>query len=150
MAGWAGCYAVETVGNLMVIRFWRPPAFATALLLSTLWVLAAGSSKQPPYTAVRSASKRSITIRTDQGTGLSFDITPDGRRIIFDLMGQLWSVSVDGGDASPLTDAVRDTSDDADPAVAPDGAWVVFRSDRPQGRGIWLRALHTGVTVHSR
>jgi len=96
MAAWASCYAFETIGNLMVIRFCRPPAFATALLLSTLRVPAAGTSKHPPHTAVRSASKHSITIRTDQGTGLSFDITPDGRRIIFDLMGQLWSVSVDG------------------------------------------------------
>jgi len=91
------------------------------------------------------AAPETITVRIRAGTALAFDVTPDGRTIIFDLAGQLWSLPVEGGTAVPLTDAVRDTSDDSDPSVSPDGAWVVFSSDRPRGRGLWLLSLTNGT-----
>lgn len=87
----------------------------------------------------------SVIVRAHEGTALAFDLTPDGQKIVFDLLGQLWSLPVEGGKAVPLTHAVRDTEDDSDPSVSPDGAWLVFRSDRPQGRGLWLLSLARGT-----
>lgn len=110
------------------------------LIAAALISAAAPLSAQLPPDAKAYRPTDTITIRTAEGTGLAFDITPDGRSIIFDLLGQLWSLPVEGGEAIALTDAARDTADDADPAVSPDGAWIVFRSDRPQGRGLWLRS----------
>ncbi len=49
------------------------------------------------------------------------------------------------GVAVPLTDAVRDTSEDRDPAFSPDGQSVVFRSDRPEGEGLFLLSLEDGT-----
>ena len=99
-------------------------------------------SQRPP---IPTRALDSVVVRAREGTALAFDLTPDGRTIIFDLLGQLWRLQVNGGTAIPLTHAVRDTADDSDPSVSPNGEWVVFRSDRSMGRGLWLLSLTNGT-----
>lgn len=90
-----------------------------------------------PQTADAEARVDTVSIRVDEGTRLAFDLAPDGEWIVFDLLGQLWHIPAHGGGAVPLTDAVRDTAEDLDPSFSPDGYWIAFQGDRPQGRVVW-------------
>lgn len=86
-----------------------------------------------------------ISFETREATRLAFDVSPDGRYIIFDLLGQLWRTPSAGGDATPITDAVSDTAEDFDPAISPDGKRIVFEGDRPGGRALWVMPVSGGT-----
>src|SRR5258708_39008192 len=47
--------------------------------------------------------ERRIEVTTDEGTWLSLDVSPDGKTIIFDLLGDLYTLPVESGQAHQLT-----------------------------------------------
>jgi len=77
---------------------------------------------------------RTIDLDTDEGSWISIDVSPDGRTIVFDLLGDLYTLPITGGTATQLT---RGMMYDAQPRFSPDGKLVLFTSDRDGGDNVW-------------
>jgi tricorn protease len=77
-------------------------------------------------------------------------ISPDGDTIVFSYRGDLWSVSSEGGAATPLT---LHEAHDTRPIWSPDGRFIAFASDRYGNFDIWLMPAEGGeptrLTHHS-
>lgn len=69
---------------------------------------------------------RVIEKTTTEGTWMSLDISPDGKHIVFDLMGDIYRIPAEGGKAEQLTDGM---AFDTHPRYSPDGQYILFTSD---------------------
>ncbi len=69
-----------------------------------------------------------------EGTWISLDVSPDGETIAFDLLGDLYSMPISGGDATRLTSGM---GYDMQPRFSPDGERIVFVSDRSGDNNVW-------------
>ena len=78
---------------------------------------------------------RTVDFTTDEGTWLSLDVSPDGSQIVFDLMGDLYLLPMEGGDATRIT---KGPAWDNQPRFSPDGREIVFVSDRDGTDNLWL------------
>src|SRR3546814_12754526 len=46
---------------------------------------------------------RSVVIETTQGSSMNLDISPDGRQLAFDIIGDIYLMPVTGGEATQVT-----------------------------------------------
>jgi len=91
--------------------------------------------RQPPGQTLPLKPTRHIAFETTEGTWMSVDLSPDGRRIVFDLLGDLYTLDVSGGQAAPIT---RGLAFDSQPTYSPDGQWIAFISDRSGAENLWV------------
>jgi Tol biopolymer transport system component len=87
---------------------------------------------------------RHVNFTTTKGSWMSLDVSPDGRTIVFDLLGDLYTLPIAGGTATRLTSGL---AMDVQPRFSPDGRKVVFISDRSGGDNIWTLSLDKRDTV---
>ncbi|MBI5082980.1 MAG: PD40 domain-containing protein [Acidobacteria bacterium] len=80
-------------------------------------------------------AEKTIRFVTDEGTWMSLDVSPDGRTIVFDLLGDLYTLPIEGGKAKRIAGGM---SFEAQPRFSPDGAQLVFMSDRSGGENLWI------------
>lgn len=76
-----------------------------------------------------------VTFTQTEGTWMNLDVSPDGREIAFDLLGDIYVMPVDGGTARLLRGG---TAWEVQPRFSPDGRWISFTSDRAGGDNIWI------------
>src|SRR5262245_66507330 len=70
-----------------------------------------------------------VSFTTDEGTWMSLDVSPDGQTIVFDLLGDIYTLPIAGGEAKRI---VGGMSLEAQPKFSPDGKLLFFTID---GRG---------------
>jgi len=93
-------------------------------------------------------ASRKATFTATRGTWMSLDVSPDGRTIVFDLLGDLYTLPIEGGRATRITEGL---AFDAQPRFSPDGQSIVFVSDRSGGDNVWtLRLDFTDTTQISQ
>ena len=78
---------------------------------------------------------RPLKFTTDEGTWMSVDVAPDGRTLVFDLLGDLYTLPITGGSATRITSG---QAFDAMPHFAPDGKHIAFVSDRSGASNLWV------------
>ncbi len=78
---------------------------------------------------------KSISIDTRETTWTNLDVSPDGQTIVFDMLGDLYTIPISGGEATALTAGIEWNFQ---PRFSPDGAQIAFISDRGGADNIWI------------
>ena len=78
---------------------------------------------------------RDISFTTDEGTWMNLDVSPDGKTIVFDMLGDVYRLPIAGGKATALRTGIAWESQ---PRFSPDGKKILFTSDAGGGDNMWL------------
>lgn len=100
---------------------------------AALYLLAQEKSTGKPGLPLKPDHK--LEFDTDEGTWLSLDVSKDGKTILFDLLGDLYTVPLEGGEATPLMTGL---SFDGQAVYSPDGGMIAFTSDRNGTDNLWV------------
>src|SRR5579884_2118291 len=78
---------------------------------------------------------RKVEFTTDEGTWLSLDVSPDGKTIAFELLGDIYTLPIEGGEAKLIDGGM---AFDSQPRFSPDGQWIAFLSDREGSENVFI------------
>ncbi|MEX2564842.1 MAG: amidohydrolase, partial [Cyclobacteriaceae bacterium] len=78
---------------------------------------------------------KKVQFTTNEGTWMNLDVSPDGKTLVFDLLGDIYSLPITGGKANPLRTGLPF---EIQPRFSPDGRWISFTSDAGGGDNIWV------------
>ena len=70
---------------------------------------------------------RTLRFTTDEASWISLDVSPDGKTIAFDILGDLYTLPIAGGTATRITSG---TGWDQQPRFSPDGKQLIWESNR--------------------
>lgn len=88
-----------------------------------------------PGQALPLQAARTISFETDEGSLLSLDVSPAGDRLVFDMLGDIYTLPTQGGKATRITSGM---AFDGQPVWSPDGKTILFVSDRSGAENLWL------------
>jgi imidazolonepropionase-like amidohydrolase/Tol biopolymer transport system component len=72
---------------------------------------------------------------TNEGTWMNLDVSPDGKTIVFDLLGDIYTLPITGGKAKALRTGIPF---EVQPRFSPDGTKISFTSDAGGGDNVWV------------
>lgn len=146
---------VELPANLIENLFPEPtmrralacrPSFALIALVTVLPLATNPFASAAPAAAGQEAHQEwdvnappgwdeSAQFTVDEGTWMSVDVSPDGSTIVFDLLGDIYTLPIAGGTATRILGGI---AWEMQPRFSPDGEWIAYTSDRDGGDNIWI------------
>ncbi|SER33807.1 amidohydrolase family protein [Sphingobium sp. YR768] len=108
--------------------------FAASLLLGAALVAAPMAHAQEKD-ALSLQPTRMLAYDAQEGTWMQPDMAPDGKTILFDLLGDIYALDATGGTARPLLTGM---AFERNPVFSPDGRQFAFISDRSGVTNLWL------------
>lgn len=98
-----------------------------------------GQDKKKKWDVTEShGPSRKVTISLSEGTWMNLDVSKDGKEIVFDLLGDIYSMPITGGKANLISGG---PAFEVQPRFSPDGKSISFTSDRNGGDNIWIMNL---------
>ncbi|WP_207533035.1 amidohydrolase family protein [Desertivirga arenae] len=81
------------------------------------------------------APAKSVAFTVDEGTWMNLDVSPDGKEIVFDLLGDIYKMPIAGGRATVLS---AGSAYEVQPRFSPNGKYISYTSDKEGGDNIWV------------
>jgi imidazolonepropionase-like amidohydrolase/Tol biopolymer transport system component len=110
--------------------------FASALLFSLSFVNAQEKKETPKWDVEKyKGATKTFSINTNEGTWMNLDVSPDGKEIVFDMLGDIYVMPITGGTAKLLSGGI---AYEVQPRFSPNGKYISFTSDRSGADNIWI------------
>ena len=81
------------------------------------------------------AQDQNINFSTTEGTWVSLDVAPDGSLLVFELLGDIFTLPADGGSARAL---ITGRAFQSHPRFSPDGRYLAYISDESGSDNVWI------------
>ncbi len=108
------------------------------LALAAAAVTAIAQPKAPKWDVASPAGQfnyKDVPLTTDEGTWMNLDVSPDGKQIVFDMLGDIYIMPISGGEAKALRSGIPF---EIQPKFSPNGKLISFTSDAGGGDNIWV------------
>jgi imidazolonepropionase-like amidohydrolase/Tol biopolymer transport system component len=79
-----------------------------------------------------------VAFETDEATWVNVTVGPDGRTLLFDVLGDIYSMPITGTGTGTATRVTSGSAYDMQPRFSPDGRWVAYITDAGGGHNVWL------------